>query len=207
MSKRTAEVNGLTFGVGHVGNKSIDSQTINGLNVEANPAPIAAALMAFVAIMHLPDIIKAQTSGRQPGTHEDYYVVNDMKSASHLKVNGLNVSTGCFFTRTSMSGLNISLGNKFKYFNGVSLTALGTIADQQKGVSIGLANTNNNLGGASIGVYNQSHDLNGLHLGVLNNAKNSHGLQIGLVNICKGKGFQMGLWNVNGKRKMPFLNW
>lgn len=58
ISKKVDKVNGLVFGVGHVENKNIDSQTINGLNIEANPAPIAGALISFIAIMHLPDVIK-----------------------------------------------------------------------------------------------------------------------------------------------------
>jgi hypothetical protein len=34
------------------------------------------------------------------------------------------------------------------------------------------------------------------------------GLQIGIVNKSKNlRGIQIGIWNVNQKRKLPLLNW
>ena len=79
ISKKVDKVNGLVFGVGHVENKNIESQTINGLNIEANPAPIAGALISFIAIMHLPDVIKnkpwksTDTINTVSYTHLDVY--------------------------------------------------------------------------------------------------------------------------------------
>jgi hypothetical protein len=139
-------------------------------------------------------------------TDEDFKIKN-MSYSSDLKLNGLNISTGCFFTTTSMNGLNISAGNKFKYFNGLSVTVLGTIADHQNGLAIGVYNANNDLAGSTVGVYNQSYQLSGLHLGIFNQTRINRGLQIGVLNKSNSKGFQLGLWNVNNKRSMPFLNW
>jgi hypothetical protein len=58
ISKRVDKVNGLVFGVGHVENKRIENQTINGLNVEVNPAPVAAVMAATLLLIYLPEIIK-----------------------------------------------------------------------------------------------------------------------------------------------------
>ncbi len=208
ISKKVDEVNGLVFGVGHVENRKVTSQTINGANIEANPAPIAGAFVAFLAILNLPEIFKNNKyQDSIDENSEEYLKIKNWDYTPHLKINGLNLSTGCFFTTTSMNGLNISVANKFKDFNGVSITPLGTISDRHNGVAIGIYNANNNLAGLSIGIFNQSQNVKGLHLGILNRAKNNHGLQIGVFNKSNSKGLQIGVWNVNGKRSLPFLNW
>lgn len=133
--------------------------------------------------------------------------IKDWTTTPHLKLNGINLSTGCFFTTTSMNGLNISLGNKFNNFNGISLAPLGTLAGKQNGLSVGIINGNNQLSGATFGIYNQSQDLNGLHFGIINRAKRNDGLQVGVYNKSFSKGFQLGIWNVNSKRSLPLINW
>lgn len=206
MSKKVDKVNGLVLGLGHVDNKNVENQVINGLNVEANPAPAAGALYAFIALMYFDEVIKNNKIKIVKDSDEDYLIKN-MKSISSLKLNGLNVSSGCFFVETNMNGLNISAGNKFSNFNGLSITVLGTIADHQNGIAVGLCNVNNDLSGSTVGLYNQSYDLKGLHIGVFNQTRMNHGLQIGIFNKSNSKGFQLGVWNVNNKRSMPFLNW
>ena len=47
MSRKTEKVDGLVLGFGHVDNKLVEKQTINGLNVEVNPAPIVGGFRAF----------------------------------------------------------------------------------------------------------------------------------------------------------------
>lgn len=207
ISKKVNEVNGLVFGIGHIDNKRIASQKINGINIEANPAPAAGALIAFISLMYLPEIIEKNKVSDSLKNTEDYYKIKDVKHTPHLKLNGLNISSGCFFTTTSMNGLNISVGNKFKDFNGISITALGTIAANQNGFSMGIYNRNNNLTGSSVGVYNQSYDLKGVHIGLINRTRRNSGLQIGVFNQSNSKGLQLGVWNVNNKRSLPFFNW
>jgi hypothetical protein len=207
MSKKVDKVNGFVFGVGHVENKNVEHQTINGLNMEANPAPVVGAFYAFMSLMYMDEIIKNNKKSDSIKNTEDYYRIKNMNHSPHLKLNGLNISTGCFFTTTSMNGLNVSAGNKFNNFNGLSVTILGTISDHQNGLSIGIYNANNNLAGSTVGIYNQSYQLSGLHLGIFNQTRINRGVQIGVLNKSNSKGFQLGLWNVNNKRSMPFLNW
>jgi len=208
ISRKVDNVNGIVFGLGHIDNKRIVSQTINGMNLEANPAPAAGALMAFMVIVHAPDFIKANKRDKSIGVDDERFMkINDWTTTPHLKLNGINLSTGCFFTSTDMTGLNISLGNKFNNFNGISLAPLGTLAGKQNGLSIGIINGNNQLSGATFGIYNQSKDLNGLHFGIVNRAKRNDGLQVGVYNKSFSKGFQLGIWNVNSKRSLPLLNW
>jgi hypothetical protein len=207
ISKKVDMVNGLVLGVGHVENKHVSSQTINGINVEANPAPAAGALMTFMALMYLPEIIKTNRKPDSIKKLEEHYKIKNMNYKPLLKLNGLNVSSGCFFTATTMNGINVSTANKFVDFNGVSITVLGTIADNQNGIAIGIYNANNDLAGSTIGLYNQSYRLRGLHIGIFNKTRMNNGLQIGMLNKSNSKGFQLGFWNINNKRAMPFLNW
>jgi hypothetical protein len=208
ISKKVDNVNGLVFGIGHFDNKKIASQTINGINLEINPAPIAGALVGFMMIMHTPEIIKANKRDKGISVNDEKFMkISDWTTTPNVKLNGINLSTGCFFTTTSMNGLNISLGNKFNDFNGISLAPLGTLAGKQNGLSIGIINGNNQLSGATFGIYNQSQDLKGLHFGIINRAKRNGGLQVGVYNKSFSKGFQLGIWNVNNKRSFPLLNW
>jgi hypothetical protein len=119
ISKKVDKVNGLVFGVGHVDNKNIQNQTINGLNIEANPAPAAGVLIAFITLIYLPEIIKNNSKKNDSLSVyvEPNLKIENWKKTPYLTLNGINISTGCFFTATSMNGLNISLGNKFTYFN------------------------------------------------------------------------------------------
>lgn len=207
MSKKVDQVNGLVLGVGHVENRRIACQTINGLNIEANPAPAAGALYVFMSLMYIDKIIENnKRNGIIKATEEDYKIKN-MNHTPELKLNGLNISSGCFFTATNINDLNISAGNKFKNLNGLSFALLGIITDHQNGISIGLYNANNDLAGSTIGVCNRSYQLSGLHLGIFNKTRINRGLQVGVWNKSNSKGFQLGIWNVNNKRSIPFLNW
>jgi hypothetical protein len=205
ISKKVDKVNGLVFGVGHFENSRIDKQTINGLNIEVNGAPIAGAFVGFLSIMYLPEVIK---NNNVPITGENDFEKNKgLNTNLKLKINGINISTGCFFTSTSMNGLNISVGNIYDDFNGVSITGIGNISNNHNGIAIGLFNGNNNLKGMNVGVFNVTYELKGIHLGVINYVKINKGVQVGIFNRSYSKGLQVGLWNVNKKRSFPFINW
>lgn len=208
MSKNTENVNGIVFGAGHIDNKRVKNQSINGLNIEVNPAPIVGGLGIFMAIMYLPEIIdKKKTNSYKDTIPLSKLVIQNFNYTPNLKINGLNLSTGCFFVRTEMNGLNISLGNKFKKLNGISIAPLGNLTDTQNGISFGLINFTNKLSGLNVGVLNQSQLIKGSQLGVYNLVKENKGLQIGLINKSYSKGFQVGLWNKNSSRSLPFVNW
>ena len=208
MSKKVTNVNGLAIGFGHIDNKNSIHQQINGLNLEVNPAPAVAALGGFMMLMYLPDIIKQNKKSKDTVqvSKEQKYKIENFNCTPNLKINGINISSGCFFVPTKMNGLNISTGNKFVNFNGVSLSPLGIISDNLNGLSVGIVNCNNNLKGFSLGIYNQSYKLNGIQLGIINMVNKSNGIQIGLYNKSIKKGFQLGLWNKNSKQSLPFIN-
>ncbi|MGC4104668.1 LA_2272 family surface repeat-containing protein [Ferruginibacter sp.] len=89
----------------------------------------------------------------------------------------------------------------------------GGIADGKdlSGVFIngGVCYSNRVSGIVITGGFNYLNRVKGLAIGgIRNNAIKCTGLQIGLINSCKYlKGLQIGLWNVNSKRKLPLINW
>jgi hypothetical protein len=110
-------------------------------------------------------------------------------------VNGLNISSGSWCD-CNYNGLTIAVVGQYgKLGNGLSLAGGWNIIDSQHGVQIALlANTSYYMDGVQISAFNNTHVGNGLQIGLRNEAKDF-------------KGIQIGLWNVNQKRKLPFVNW
>ena len=100
--------------------------------------------------------------------------------------------------KITVKGFNISPGGNSSEMKieGFSLVGLGLGAYETKGVSIA-------------GAFNIVYSFKGVNIAGLRNASSvGRGLQIGLSNYCKDfKGIQIGLWNRNGKRTLPFINW
>jgi hypothetical protein len=98
------------------------------------------------------------------------------------KIKGVSVSVG-----------GLAGGNET---NGVSINGGIFMAVESKGVVLtGSQNIIDNFKGAVFSLLR-------------NKSIEGKGLQLGLLNVCKHmKGIQIGLWNVNSKRKLPFINW
>jgi hypothetical protein len=95
---------------------------------------------------------------------------------------------------------------------GLSLSFGGLVGEMRvRGVSIngGVCSATEVDGLLITGTQNLAHEFKGVAITSLRNmAIKGRGMQIGLLNICKDlKGVQLGLWNVNSKRKLPFINW
>lgn len=95
---------------------------------------------------------------------------------------------------------------------GLSLSFGGLMGNNQvNGVSIngGFFSAIRTRGLIITGSQNLIDDFRGVIISALRNrTSQGKGVQIGLLNICKHlKGVQIGLWNVNDKRRLPFINW
>jgi hypothetical protein len=103
----------------------------------------------------------------------------------------------CTWT-TTITGINFSLvGNMGpRQSNGLTINGLNYIIYNSNWISItGLNTTTYEFKGVSIS-------------GLRNKSAIGEGVQIGLFNSCTElKGFQIGLWNTNSKRSLPFINW
>ncbi|HEY9047048.1 MAG TPA: hypothetical protein VIN08_14185 [Ohtaekwangia sp.] len=95
---------------------------------------------------------------------------------------------------------------------GVNINAFGSVGDTEiSGVYLGgVATIVTSLNGFSFsGLHTISHRFKGVCISVLRNqSKKGKGFQLALFNSCKDfRGIQIGLWNKNQARSLPFINW
>src|SRR6056297_772166 len=99
----------------------------------------------------------------------------------------------------------------YKKINGFQLAFLNLEPTKINGLEIHLSGSYESVvNGISIGIVANKRDkLNGLGVGFIGNFDTEvNGVQIGIFNKAnKMKGFQIGLWNTNKKRSLPFINW
>jgi hypothetical protein len=99
---------------------------------------------------------------------------------------------------SKIKGVSLSIGGLAGGIeaNGVSINGGIFLAARSKGVVL-------------TGSQNVVGDFRGAVFSLLRNSSiEGKGVQAGLLNVCKHmKGIQIGLWNVNSKRKLPFVNW
>lgn len=137
----------------------------------------ADMLSFFAAMMVVPRIL----SGNSLINLEDTVNTSNIRD----KVNGLSLSAGGLVNLTG--GMQI---------NGFSING-------------GICSATNSNGLIITGTQNFTSEFRGLVItGFRNRSIKGRGVQVGLLNVCKHlKGFQIGLWNVNSKRKLPLINW
>lgn len=138
----------------------------------------------------------------------------------NLNADGLSAFIGMFamvymFTNTDLDKMSDTLNksNINSSLNGLSISAGGLLNSSMRvrGVSInGVVSSANEMVGLHItGTQNITETFKGVVItGIVNRTLKGRGLQIALFNVCKDlKGVQLGLWNVNSKRSLPFINW
>ncbi|WP_144429001.1 LA_2272 family surface repeat-containing protein [Chryseobacterium sp. StRB126] len=97
--------------------------------------------------------------------------------------------------------------------NGVQLSLINMEPSVTNGLEINVSSNINTYaitnGMAVSPLYNLHHKIKGVSVAPFANVgQKCRGLQIGLYNSCKDfRGIQIGAWNENGKRKLPFINW
>lgn len=132
------------------------------------------------------------------------------KQDADEKVNGINLSSGTIGniayngvslglvvqTATKLNGIAVAgMWNAIRKSNGIQATILLNESEVSNGIQIALSNYTEVMRGLQIGGYNYAGDK-------------MRGLQIGLVNSSADtRGIQIGLWNINEKRKFPIINW
>ncbi|MDC8003237.1 hypothetical protein POV27_04200 [Aureisphaera galaxeae] len=125
------------------------------------------------------------------------------------RMNGIAV-TGMMNLVQSGNGVFIGgFGNELYKGNGIA-AGFGNLGYRYNGIQVGILNTIKETGhGLQLGLENDSQKFNGVQFGFMNIVDESMiGLQIGLWNNANSlRGIQLGLWNKNGKRSLPFINW
>lgn len=142
-----------------------------------------------------------------------------------LKIKGVNINADVpamflsmfliphFLDAANVKRLSDTLDTDGKVsINGLSASGGGIVMGKKlSGVFVngGICQSNQANGIFITGGFNYFQSVKGISIGGLRNtAVKCTGIQIGFINSCKHlKGLQLGLWNVNSKRKMPFINW
>lgn len=149
---------------------------------------------------------------RVPNALDSMEYAKAMGLPAQVQVNGVNVSPFGTLFSCDVNGINAGfVGTYISKMNGLSITAMQGFSDRVNGVQVvGCINVVSQLNGAQLCIYfNVSNiESNGLQLAAANFAKRHNGVQIGAFNKAADlRGFQFGIWNVNGRRKLPLVNW
>ena len=134
-----------------------------------------------------------------------------MSSKPHEIVYGVNISSGSNY-QTEVHGISLALVGQYLYkINGITIAGLGNLTERYNGITIsGIGNESFKTNGIAISLIgNSSQYFNGIQISAQNYIKTKGiGLQIGLYNkVKKFKGIQLGIWNKNEERSLPFINW
>ena len=126
------------------------------------------------------------------------------------RINGLSLSASGAVCDCLINGLGVGgIGHIYKQVNGISATMFNVIG-KQNGIMVAVINMSDIMNGLQLGVANGNEsEANGVQIGIIGNETEvMKGLQVGLINKSKNlRGIQIGLWNVNQKRKLPLINW
>lgn len=141
-----------------------------------------------------------------------------------VTINGLNIEilggfVGSQNYISSKTNFKDTAGNKevfYKKFsqqiNGITIATIAGVNNAQvNGITLAsfynLANEVNGVSAAFL--LNGNLFFNGIEIALFaNSSSKGRGLQLSLFNTCHDfRGIQIGLWNKNGKRSLPFINW
>lgn len=149
---------------------------------------------------------------KSPISTSDNEYYKTLNGSLGQNIYGLNISTGTF---EPVDAYGISLTGFLHYSrknNGLALAGLSNYIEKGNGVFLA-AGGNDIYRGNGLMVSsvwgNGAKYFNGIQISGENHiAGKGCGLQIGVFNKAKNyRGIQIGLWNVNDKRKLPIVNW
>ncbi|MEP6677215.1 MAG: hypothetical protein ABJA78_18790 [Ferruginibacter sp.] len=164
----------------------LNASEINGLAMGVHTGNISGASLKIKGININADV---------PAMFISMFMLMHVFDPANVK---MLPDSSTFPKQVSVSGLSISYGGLHygKKLKGLFINGGICQSEQANGIFI-------------TGMYNTFQDFKGLSIGGFRNtATNGTGIQIGFINSCKRlKGVQIGLWNINGKRKLPFINW
>lgn len=135
-----------------------------------------------------------------------------MKGTPTQQIYGFNLASGTF-ENIDVHGVSATMFIHYsRKNNGISASGLINIVERGNGIFIAPGSNQLFKGNglmASLVWGNFAYEFHGLQISGENHiSKKGAGIQVGLFNKSNNfKGFQLGLWNVNEKRKLPLINW
>ncbi len=186
-------IDGIGVGVFAGPAKKNETLKINGLSIEADPAPLFFSTWAsFEILIRIPDLMKKSYEQK----HDSTEIALKRKNDSIYNETGLWARQKDTLLKVVINGVSISGGitqGKTR-MNGLAINAAWGIENQMNGVEI-------------TGLLNQHYSFQGVLIAPINSVIKGRGVQIGIYNRCKeGHLIQIGLLNRIGKRTTPFIN-
>lgn len=205
--------------------------TNNGVRIEAVGSGVFVPFVFVMGVSLRPGYILTRfflPAEEFLDRSEEYKYTYEVLYRNRLNTtNGLQLSAlgSILETNTVSNGLSISgLSNMTYKQNGISVVGLHNYAYKSNGLQVGgLVASSVLSNGFQVGLSTQSLKHNGVQIGAYNYAKETfkgvqfggynrsgavNGIQIGIYNNAKFlRGIQIGLWNRNHKRSLPFFNW
>lgn len=180
--------------VGLTTSEEIENVTSNGLRFELIGNGL---LFAFIP--------------ESPVSNSDSFHNQVMNHPYSEEINGINLSPFGGWCDCNVNGLNLNgVGSVTRGVNGVSVSVFMNFAERHNGIQgCFLMNETFHMNGVQLAVGSNASNgmVNGIQISAFNSTRDLRGVQIGLVNKSTTvKGLQIGIWNVNEKRKLPFIN-
>lgn len=126
---------------------------------------------------------------------------------------GLRLTLPFSTKQESVTGLDVGLWGRSKYFEGIQINALRSdVKDELAGIQIGIYNSAGQADafGLQVGLWNEAGRLNGVQCGLINAVGEMGGIQVGVINRAEDLyGFQIGAINVIRDAELrffPFVN-
>jgi hypothetical protein len=191
--KKNIEINGLSFGLWSTLNDERQTNT-NGIRLEVPGLGLAILLAGSSPIAHSDSAFQVIS----------YDIISE-------RINGINFSALGSICNCNINGISIGLFSQVtNKVNGISTAFYSNFSQVSNGLQLaGGGNESFISNGFQISaIGNQSYYSNGMQLAAYNYSEKHKGIQIGIINkSVELYGLQIGLWNINQKRKLPFLNW
>jgi len=210
-------------------NHKLNIRGVN-LNADVGSACVSVMFVPYIPIMIISDLLSERGLADREDTVWRHGWPESKEWAPEAgepggRISGLSRSGGgLMFPSLDVSGVAINGGicsvpklngmvvtglmTLSNEFHGVMITGVANLAEKGRGLQIGTSNGCGEMRGGQMGLLNGCREMKGVQIGLLNGCREMKGMQMGLYNRCKhGKGIQIGLWNVNGKRKLPLINW
>ncbi len=189
--QKNANIHGLSVGLATLPFKPINTNT-NGIKVELFGLGILMYLYGQTPVIHNDSLSKILISELH-SERINGIAIAPLGSTCDCNLNGIALGAlGNSYLR--INGLGIATYSATQVLNGVQIAAFNDVFDS-KGLQIGL-------------IFNSNSHVQGLMVGGINLSEEFKGVQIGIVNSSKKtKGIQIGLWNINERRRFPFINW
>lgn len=172
---------------------------------------LMVAICAFAAVLTLSaneefagkEVVRVRD---QPVIWPAFFSMGDLPETPDVV--GLRVTIPYSSRQESVTGVDIGLWGRSRYYEGVQLNILrNDVKDFMAGFQVGLYNSviRSDMIGLQVGLWNETGAFRGLQVGLVNVTGAGQGFQVGIINRAETlNGYQIGVINVIRDAEMVF---